>query len=143
MKKIDLKLLKELRKNSRESLAKISRKTKVPITTLFYRLREQEKRIIKKHTVLLNYKELGWNARVHLALKVKDEQQNELKDFLLRHYCVNSLYKLRQGRFYVELVFKHELDADDFLEEIKHKFDLEQFELFHVIDDIKLEKMIN
>lgn len=57
---IDLKLIDVLRENSKLSTSKISKKTGIPITTVFNRIKKIENEgIIEKYTVKINEKKLG------------------------------------------------------------------------------------
>ena len=67
--KKDIELVKQLRLDSRKSLTNISRKTKIPISTLYDRLKFHEGGLIKKHTSILNFDLLGFKSRVQLLLK--------------------------------------------------------------------------
>lgn len=57
---IDLKLLKELKENSRENIASLSKRLGIPRTTVHYRMKKLvEEGIIEKFTIKLNYKKLN------------------------------------------------------------------------------------
>jgi DNA-binding Lrp family transcriptional regulator len=53
IKKHDLKIISHLRKNSRESLTTLSRKTNIPVSTLFDKVKNKTGYYIKKIHVLL------------------------------------------------------------------------------------------
>ncbi len=52
MKDMDLSVLAKLRQNARERLTKMSRKTSIPVTTLYNKIKTLESSIVKKHTSL-------------------------------------------------------------------------------------------
>ena len=74
-----LQFLSCLRDNSREKLTEISKKTHIPISTLFDMLKEMQGNIITKHTVLLNFHGLGYQAHAQVFLKVDKIHKEELK----------------------------------------------------------------
>lgn len=58
-----LQFLAYLRENSREKLTTISKRTKIPISTLFDMLKELQGNLITKNTVLLDFSKLGSRGR--------------------------------------------------------------------------------
>ncbi|MBR9691938.1 winged helix-turn-helix transcriptional regulator, partial [Candidatus Woesearchaeota archaeon] len=70
MNKKDLKIIAYLRQNARMPLTKMSRKTQIPVSTIFDRLKMNENSLIVKHTSLLDFSKLGYNTRANITLKV-------------------------------------------------------------------------
>ncbi len=65
----DERILEELRKSGRDSTADISRRTGIPRVTVHERIRRmQEKGVIRKFTVLPDYKKLGLNTTAFILL---------------------------------------------------------------------------
>ena len=113
----DLILLRHLRSNSRKSLAKISRETNIPTSTLFDRLTKLERDIVKKHTSLIDFSKVGYSSFV--TFFIKSNNKEKLKSFLSSNKSVNSLCRISPGfDFYVECVFKDLRDVDEFMEEL-------------------------
>ena len=67
--KKEMQVIAALRKNSRASLAKISKEIKVAKSTVFDRIKRHESGLIQKHTSLIDFRRLGYNARVFIAIK--------------------------------------------------------------------------
>lgn len=136
MKKGELKILQALRENSRRSLTDISNLTRVPLSSVFKKVRKFEEDLIKKYTSLVNFNLLGFAIRVNLILKSKNKDQ--LKKFLVEHPNVNSLYRVSQGfDFFVETVFPSMLEFEDFVEEL-NAFVVDK-QVFHIIEDLRRE----
>lgn len=136
MKKGELKILQALRENSRRSLTDISNLTRVPLSSVFKKVRKFEEDLIKKYTSLVNFNLLGFAIRVNLILKSKNKDQ--LKKFLVEHPNVNSLYRISQGfDFFVETVFPSMLEFEDFVEEL-NAFVVDK-QVFHIIEDLRRE----
>ena len=136
----DRKLLRYLRQNSRASLTEISKATKIPISTLFDRLRAQQGPLIKKHTTLVDFTELGYHTRIQVLLKVAASQKEDVKRHLEFHDHVNSLYKLaHEYDFCVEGVFEHVRDVDKFIDGITSRFAVEDYKTYFLVEDIKRE----
>ncbi len=136
-----LVLLSHLRQNSRDKLSIISKKTKIPISTLFDMLKELQKEVITKSTIILNYEKLGFHTRAQIVLKIKTGSDKEgLKKHLLCHKNVNQVYKINSGyHFLIETVHRNIKDLDLFLENINNKFNIEDKQLHYLIDEIKRE----
>jgi DNA-binding Lrp family transcriptional regulator len=142
--KKDLLILTELRTNSRETLTKISRRTNVPISTIFDKIKYYQGDLIKKHTILMDFSKLGFNARANIMIKVERNAREEVRNFLLNHYNVNSVFKISNGfDFLIEGIFKNVKDVEDFLDYLESKFKLEQVQTHYIIEDIKRESFMN
>jgi len=66
-------LLSHFRRNARESLTTISRETRVPVSTIFDKLKHYERQFIRKHTTLVDFSKLGYMTRANVMLKVAVE----------------------------------------------------------------------
>ena len=80
IRKKELMLLACLRNNARETLTNISKKTNIPISTIFDKLKEYEKTFIKKHTSILDFKKLGYDIRINMLLKVDRSKRYALEE---------------------------------------------------------------
>jgi len=137
--KKDIVLFKQLRNDSRASLTQISKKTNIPISTLYDRLKYHEGTLIKKHVSILNFGLLGYGARLQLLVKAPIETRSSLKNYLLSHESVNNLLKITGGFDYsVECYFKSIPFAEEFVEGLEKDFNA-QFDAHYVVDDIKQE----
>ena len=137
MKEKEVELLRHLRQNSRKSLAKISKETSIPTSTLFELLKKLENTVITKHTSLLDYSKLGYNLKINFAIKTNKKQ--ELKQFLIQHKNTNSLSKLINGHdFYVECIFKDLKQVIEFKEQLE-RFDIKDLKETQIIEEIKKE----
>ena len=71
MKQTDLRILAHLRNNARASITGISRKTGIPVSTIFDRIRVYENQLVHKFTALIDFSKLGFNVRANIFLKVE------------------------------------------------------------------------
>lgn len=144
MKAKDLQLIAYLRQNARMPLTKISKKTKIPVSTIFDRLKFNEDEIIVKHTTLLNFGKLGYHTRANITLKVDREDKEELQDYLIRQGVVNSLYRINNGfDFMIEGVFKQIKDMEEFLDNLEKKFKIMDKKSYFIIEDLKKEEFMS
>lgn len=140
LKEKELILLQHLRQNSRKSLAKISKETNIPISTLFDTLKGLESNIITKHVSLLDFSKLGYSLKANFAIRSKQKQR--LKEFLMQNQNVNSLFSLINGfDFYAECVFRDLKQLIEFREQVEN-YDIKKLEETFIVDEIKKEGFV-
>ena len=143
LKPSDMKLISELRENARETLTNISKKTKIPISTLYDKLKLNEASVILKHTTLLDFVKLGFNCRANVMLRTNRDEREKLGSYLKVHPSINNLYKINNGYdFLAEGVFENVKQMEDFLEELEKSFHLEEKKAHYIIEDIKREEFL-
>ena len=129
-----------LRQNARETLTKLSRKTNVPISTIYDKLKQYENDIIKKHTSLLDFNRLGYTTRATIMLKVDKEIKMDIREFLTNSRSINSIFKINNGfDFLLEGIFREIKDLEDFLDRLDEKFKIKNKQVYYIIEDIKRE----
>ncbi len=136
-------ILSHLRTNARQRLTSISRRTHIPVTTIYDNVRRYEKRFITKHASLVDFRKLGFNAKTNIAIKINGSKA-ELLGYLQEHPNVNSLYRTDSDYdVMAELVFKQLSDVDEFVESLKTKFQVEKSIVLNVTEDIKREEFMS
>ncbi|MBW3020112.1 Lrp/AsnC family transcriptional regulator [Candidatus Woesearchaeota archaeon] len=145
MNKKDLKIISHLRSDARMSLTNLSRKTSIPVTTIFDRIKVQQKEnVIKKFTSLLNFNELGYTTRANIALRVDREDKEKLREHLVKNENVNSVSRINNGYdFMIEGIFKQMVDLEDFLDKLEQRFKILDKKSFFIIEDLKKEEFMN
>jgi len=144
MNKKDLKIIAHLRQNARMPLTKMSRKTHIPVSTIFDRLKLNESGLITKHTSLLDFSKLGYNTRANITLKVDRDDKDALREHLIKNQSVNSVYKINNGfDFMVEGVFRQIKDMEDFIESLEKRFKILDTKSFFIIEDLKREAFMS
>jgi len=89
----NLDLLKELEKNCRQNLKKLSKKTGMSITTVYERVKKLEKMgVIKGYQALIDYQKIGFDLPVIIELVVKRENQFEVANKLIKFNNVSAIY---------------------------------------------------
>ena len=136
----DMKIILELRKNSRESITKMARRTGIPVSTIFDKITQNKGGYIAKNTCLLNFSKIGFNTRAHVIVKVEREKREELRKQLSTSQNVNSVYKVNNGfDFSFEAVFRDVGELESFMELLRDKFGVIQDTVLYVLEDIKRE----
>ena len=143
IKNSDLKLISYLRRNARQTLTEISKKTRIPISTLYDKLKLHEHSVILKHTTLLDFSKLGFNCKANILLKAGREERDKLGSYLNAHPAINNLYKINNGYdFLAEGVFTHVKELEDFMDALEKAFPLEERKTHYVIEDLKREEFL-
>ncbi len=143
-KKKDLLILASLRNDARVSLTDISKQTKIPVATIYERIKMFKSRIIKSYTTLIDFSVFGFNARANIAIKALPQKREELREFLFLHQNVNTLYKINNGYDYlIDCIFRNVKDLEEFLEVLDNKYKVKTRNVFYLIDDIKRETFMS
>lgn len=132
-----------LRKNARTSLKELAQQINLPTSTIHDKVRRFQGTIIQRHSSLLNFRELGYQTHLFLALKTKRDQRNALEDFLKNSPFINTLYQVNdQFDFLVEAIFKDPKEAQDFLDLLKENFLIENKYVHNVINNLRREEFL-
>jgi len=143
LKKKDFLLLTHLRHNARDRLTVLSKKTRMPISTIHDKLKSKLKGILDRPTMLMNFAKLGFNTRAYIILKVGKTNKSEVREFLERQVNVNTLHKINNGYDYMlEGIFKHVSDLEMFMEKIDELFDIKDKKVYYIIQDIQRENFM-
>ena len=137
----DLKLLGQLRTNARETLTRISRETKIPISSVFDRLKRLEKmNVIKRYTSLLDLKKIGIHVHVLLLVKTDKSWKENLEDWLMGKHPVNWLIRINgDWKLAAECLFYDMKEMELFTENVRKRFRGIEFSVHHVLEDLKSE----
>ena len=140
MTKKDIVIMAHLRNNSRATITEMAKRTNIPISTIYDKLKLHEGSAIQKHTCLLDFSKIGFSTKANVVLKIERDSRDAAQEFLLKNSNVNSVYKINNGfDFLVECVFKHLKELEDFLEGMESRFKILDKKIYYVIEDIKRE----
>ncbi|MFH0979049.1 MAG: Lrp/AsnC family transcriptional regulator [Candidatus Woesearchaeota archaeon] len=143
MNKKELLIISLLRENARESLTNISKRTKIPISTIYEKLRNNYGNIIQRHVALIDFALLGYNVRANIMVSTQKDLRLQLKDYLVKQFEVNSVYKINNGFDYlVEGVFKDIREVEDFVERLEEQFKIDKKQINYIIEDLKRESFM-
>jgi len=139
----DLLLLSYLRQNSRMSLTKLSKKTGIPISTIFDKIRKTHGSLIQRHVCLIDFSKLGFSVNVTILLKVGKNQRKEAGEYLKKFFNINSLLKINNGYDYLlDGVFHNLKELEQFFDVLETKFTLKKKDVYYTIEDIKREEFL-
>lgn len=118
-------------------MAKISKETNIPLSTLCDNLKKLESGVIQKHASLLDFSKLGFNFKATFVISTN--KKKELRDFLTLHPQVNSLSTLINNYdFYAECVFRDLKDMESFKDKLDC-FEIKELEENLIIEEFKKE----
>ncbi len=133
-------IFSHLRKDGRQTLTTMSKKTKIPISTIYDKLKLYDGDLIRKHTCLLDFQKLGFTTIAHILVNVDKSVKEEVKEYLTCHMNVNSISRVNNNYdFLIEVVFRHLGEMEDFLDNLEEKFPINQKQVFYDIEQIKKE----
>lgn len=139
----DTLILGCIRRNSRCGLADIRRKTKIPASTIFVRLRRIEAFIVKRYVSFADFSYFGFGVRMAFALSAAKKDKEKLKLFLSSCPNINNIYQTGDGfDFFVDAIFRNLAEADSFSDKLG-SFRLKKMLVHHLIDDLKIEGMVD
>jgi Lrp/AsnC family leucine-responsive transcriptional regulator len=143
MKKTDIMFLTMLRQNARQTLTSISRKLNIPVTTLYDKLRQHKKSLIMRHTTLIDFSKMGYNARANIMFSLPKLQRPELRNYMMAHPKINSFFKINNGYdFLVEGMFKSIRELEEFIEKVEENFSISDKKTYFVVEEIKKESFL-
>ena len=144
MKREDKIIISLLRENSRMSLTEMSKITKIPISTLYDKMKQYNVSLILKHTSIIDFSQFGYNTRAKVLMKAKKTNLQQLREQLMACPYINELHRVNNGFDYIaEFIFKTAKDMEEYLEDIGQKYELEKEEIFYIVDDIKREDFMS
>ncbi|MEM2915901.1 MAG: Lrp/AsnC family transcriptional regulator [Candidatus Woesearchaeota archaeon] len=142
--KKDLLITGILRQNARIKLTELSRRTGIPVSTLFDRLHDLNSLGVTRLCAILDFRKLGFNTCATILLKAAKEKRTELKNFLMKSFCVNSLMRINNGYdFMAECIFCDMRELEEFCEKLEQDYGVRDKEIHFVIDDLKREMFLS
>jgi DNA-binding Lrp family transcriptional regulator len=136
----DAAIVSNLRKNGRMKLTELSRRTGLPVSTLFDRVRFLNELGIKRISALLDFPLLGFGTCATIFFKVISGKKDDLKEHLLCSSSVNSLMRVNNGYdFMAECVFKDMRGLEEFCENAEQFHGVRGKEVHFVIEELKRE----
>lgn len=139
-KESDLKILQCLRTNARESITNISKKTGIPTSTVYIKIKEHEKNLIKKHTSLIDYSKIGMNHWQKTIIKLAEYYNSTFEKYLFENPNVNSVFEINGGYDYlIETIYKDVKEYKEFMRELEERFRIAEKIELQIIKDLKQE----
>jgi len=123
----DKRILEQLQKNARLSIAQISKNTKLPRDVVVYRIKKLEKlKVIRAHHTLLNPQKLGYPLYVYVLFScynASPEKERKFVNYLTSHKQIIYVAKNSgQFDFTIGVCAKDYLNFDNIIRDIRQRF---------------------
>jgi len=117
---LNYKILEELSKNSRITYRKISKTLKKNPATIFKRIKSmEEKGIIKRYSIDIDFEKLGYTLNTFIKIRVTDGNQRKLGEMLRKYKNVDFVYEITgEYDLITKVRFKTAKELDNFVNEI-------------------------
>jgi len=117
---LDKSILSVLLDDSRLSYRQIAKKLGVSTATIMNRVKELEKDIIKKHTVILDYEKVGYDVEVLIEVRISKGKLLQVEKEIANHPNVFAVYDIT-GDFDAAILarFPSRRKMDAFLKKIQ------------------------
>jgi DNA-binding Lrp family transcriptional regulator len=143
LKNKDRQIIAYLRRNAKVKLTKVAQELEMPTSTVYEKVNNSQG-IISRHVCLVDFKKLGYLARVILALKAGRNDKEKLRDYLVQDKNVNTLSKINNGfDLMAEIVFEDMRKVEDFKDKIKLLFQIEEMREYYILHDLKKETFLS
>lgn len=141
----DLLILSHLRQDARMKFTKMSRATRIPVSTLFGKIRGyQVNSIVSKNASLVDFSKLGYQARALVMFSAHKNERAKLEQVLNKNRNVNSLFKVNNGwDFTAEIVFPGIREVEEFIEEVEEQVRLKAKQVFYMVQELKREAFLS
>ena len=138
MKADDIKLLNEIRKDSRSTLTALAYKTGMPLSTVFKKvIRLERSGIMTRNIALIDFEKIGHPFKVGVFLSTNKREDAE--EYLREHPNINTLLKLSGDYdFYAEMIFRDLNQYQEFELAMKNSNIVKRHNL-HFLSEIKQE----
>ena len=141
--KKEILLLANLRQNGRQSITNLSKKTKMPISTVYGKLKNYEGKLIKKFTPIVDFHSIGYTARATIMLKVGQRHKQEIRQFLHNAKVVNTFYRVNnQYDYLIEVICKSLNGVQRLLDTMEGRFEVEKKEIHYILEEYKKEDFL-
>lgn len=146
----DKKIIRELQKNCRQTIAEIAKATKLPRDLVIYRIKRMEQnKVIRSHHTMLNPSKLGYSLYSYVffsSYNLKPEEEIKLINYLKAHKQIVYVAK-NSGEFdfTIGLCAKDYLDFDEVIRSIRQKFPdlIKEIKTTPVIQEYKFDQMVD
>ena len=146
----DKKIIEQLQKNCRQTIAEISKITKLPRDVVVYRIKKlEENKVIRQHHTMINPSKLGYPLYVYVLFacyNLKPEEEIKFINYLKSHKRIIYIAK-NSGEFdfTIGVCSKDYQEFDETVREIRQKFPdtIKDIKATPVIQEYKYDWMVD
>jgi DNA-binding Lrp family transcriptional regulator len=146
----DKKILEQLQKNARQTIAEIAKKTRLPRDVVIYRIKKmEENKVIRAHHTMLNPSMLGYPLYSYVyfsCYNLKLEEESKFINYLKVHK--NIIYVAKNSGKYdftIGICAKDYLGFDEIIREVRQKFIdvIKEITITPIIQEYKFDWMVD
>jgi len=146
----DKKILEQLQRNARQSIAEIAKKTKLPRDVVVYRIKKlEENKVIRQHHSFLDHNKLGYPLYVYVLFSlynISNEKEKSFINYLKNHKQIIYVAK-NSGKydFTIGVCAKDYKEFDNIIREIRQKFanSIKDIEVLPTVEEFKYDWMVD
>ncbi|MEM0160106.1 MAG: Lrp/AsnC family transcriptional regulator [Thermoplasmata archaeon] len=143
--KTDMDIIRILKDDSKKPLEEMSKALGLSKSTIYYRINRLIKRgIIKKFSIVLDNKKLGYDISALCCINIKFKQAS-IEDIANKLAAINgieSVYStLGEMDFFVTIVAKSKDELKDTIEKINNLEEIERTSTFFILNKLKEEQI--
>ena len=136
----ELRLVAVLRSNAREKLTDISRKIKLPVSTIHEKLKKYSGDLIKRHTILVDFSQMGYPIKTHSLIKVDKLDKTAMLEALIRHRNVDGVSRINNSYdFLLDAYFSSLSESEEFFEKLEGEYKIKKIDTYYILDEMKRE----
>jgi len=133
-----LKILNQLRKNSRKSLVVISRETNIKVPEIYSLIDDLlNKGILKRCTSIINHEDIGYGFNI--LFNVESNSPKEFEDYIKSSNNINNAFLLSKSNFTLQCYFKDMNEIEKFKDALKYSNIVNSFTDHYVLDTLRQE----
>ena len=144
----DKKIIEQLQKNCRQTIAELAKVTKLPRDVVVYRIKKLEQsKVIRAHHTMLNPQKLGYPLYVYALFSchnIKPEEETRFINYLKSHKQIIYVAK-NSGKydFTIGICAKDYMDFDEIIRGIRHTFSgaIKDIESLPTVQEYKFDWM--
>lgn len=141
--KKDVGIISHLRKDARNKVTNISKNLKIPVTTIYDRIRSAEKRYIRQYSAILDFNKMGYSTICTLQFEINNTIRERVQNDLVNCPNVNTLRRINLGtEFIAETIFRNITDLDNFVDNLENTYGIKKIIINHINEDIKKESFL-
>jgi DNA-binding Lrp family transcriptional regulator len=141
----DIAILSCLRINAREKLKKIAKDVKLPISTVYDRIKKMESEgVIKKYSCLIEPKKMNHSIKTKILFKIPGDLKAKFEAQEVNSPFLNSLLKLTGGEWnYMAEGFFQNIDhMCNYTEKLTKEYPESQHQIHYIINELKQEDFL-
>jgi len=135
-----IRILQQLRKDGRMSLARISRETRIATSTVFDYYKDLKQEAITRHATAPDFSSLGYPLRKVYLVRNGDRQK--ALEWLRLHPAVNNLYRVDAYDAFFEAYFASVNETEEFRQQLRQALRPKELKEYDILEELRHEAFV-